>query len=190
MAAYGYAGCSKVTAAVSIPGPQGPPGNPGIPGDPGTPGEPGPQGPDAPPINLAAAYVWLSQGGTFSPGEGVIWTGFSDYGGAISSAVIDTINISRAGIYRVLFRATAAATDQLEVALSLNDTPIPDTVSDSQGNVVGIYVGSFAAGDVLRLINHTSGNPVPAPMSLGGNSYGIAGTPVAASVTLTLIVPS
>lgn len=172
MAAYGYAGCGGV-------GPKGPRGQPGA---------AGPDGPNAEPVQLATAYVWRDGSYSVSPDTAIQWVGSTDYGGAIQPVTLNStdIVIDTAGLYRVVFVISASAT--MEFGLSLNGIIMTDTVTDGNFNLAGVYVGQFASGDVLRLVNHIS---LTNPVIVSGASFGGASNGgIGAAVMLALLVPS
>ena len=190
--ATGPPGPQGPVGATGPPGPQGPvgaTGPPGLQGSVGATGPPGPQGPvGATGPAVASNYGYIYNTGSQSiPTEGDI--PFSTNGallGITHSVGTGPITIENEGTYAVWFIINGEVANQF--ALFQNGVVVPGsiygTVGTSESNA-GMTMISAAAGDILRVRNHTSIGSVILDNTVGGSQ-----TNISASIMIIRIGPS
>ena len=176
------------------PGPQGPVGATGPPGPQGPVGATGPPGTSSwshlghhgPAVASNYGYIY-NTGSQSIPTEGDI--PFSTNGallGITHSVGTGPITIENEGTYAVWFIINGEVANQF--ALFQNNVVVPGsiygTVGTSESNA-GMTMISAAAGDILRVRNHTSSGSVTLDNSAGGSQ-----TNISASIMIIRIGPS
>jgi hypothetical protein len=192
--AAGPIGAQGPTGAVGETGPIGPQGPQG------QAGPEGPQGPQGPLADRAYAVVSFLfsdtttlQGytTTVDPNTPLPFNTITQQNGITAQSGASPITITNAGTYRITYSVLAANTSaspsRASVAISVQGTVIPESVSYAfiqemdKSLLSGNTIVNLQAGDTIQLINT---NPNPLALSLQGNDN-FPNTPFAA-VTMTV----
>lgn len=152
----GATGSSGSTGPAGPTGPTGPGGAAGSIGPTGLTGATGPVGPTGL-LEFASFYALMptDNPATVAPGITVILPRDGAASGAIVRAATDAFLLPAIGVYSVTFHAAVTEAGQLQ--LTLNGTPLADTVvgrATGTGQIVGgALVQTTTTNTVLRLVN-------------------------------------
>lgn len=181
-----FMGCCPWTTNPNPPKQWGPFRANGTQGTIGATGPPGPQGATGPAATSTYGYIY-NTGNQSIPTEGDI--PFSSNGallGITHSVGTAPITIEDEGTYAVWFIINGELANQF--ALFQNDVVVPGSIYGTEGTSesnTGMTMISAAAGDILRVRNHTSIGSVTLNNSAGGSQ-----TNINASIMIIRIGPS